>query len=198
MLAAFVVVDRSEIATTIPAMSYTLDATVGGASANSYVTLEEANTIVSEVFAILTALGIDTTGWDAIGSPEDQPKTIALITAAKRIDNLPWVGVPLTTTQAMAWPRQQTDVVPIENANPTIPEDVKWAQVAEACALLLARSDSSRRSEQGIASETFGEKSVTYRQGPAPSTSYSEDARRVAIASGLVQSGFASVAIART
>ena len=59
-------------------MAITLDATVGGANANTYITLDDANAII-EGFV----LSDDNAAWD--GSTTDN-KNRALFTAAQRID----------------------------------------------------------------------------------------------------------------
>ena len=59
-------------------MAITLDATVGGANANTYITLADANTFIEGLM-----LSEDTAAWD--GSSSDN-KNRALFTAAQRID----------------------------------------------------------------------------------------------------------------
>ena len=59
-------------------MAITLDATVGGANANTYITLSDANTFIEGLI-----LSDDTAAWD--GSSTDN-KNRALFTAAQRID----------------------------------------------------------------------------------------------------------------
>ena len=59
-------------------MAITLDATVGGANANTYITLDDANSFIEGL-----VLSDDAAGWD--GSSNDN-KNRALFTAAQRID----------------------------------------------------------------------------------------------------------------
>ena len=59
-------------------MAITLDATFGGANANTYITLSDANTFIEGLI-----LSDDTAAWD--GSSTDN-KNRALFTAAQRID----------------------------------------------------------------------------------------------------------------
>ena len=59
-------------------MAITLDATVGGANANTYITLADANSFIEGLI-----LSDDTAAWD--GSSNDN-KNRALFTAAQRID----------------------------------------------------------------------------------------------------------------
>ena len=78
-------------------MAITIDATVGGASANSYLTLTEANTIVEGLI-----LDDDVTAWD---SSSNDNKNRALYTAAVRVDRERFLGARVTNTQALQWPR---------------------------------------------------------------------------------------------
>ena len=78
-------------------MAISIDATVGGASANSYLTLTEANTIVEGLI-----LDDDVTAWD---SSSNDNKARALYTAAVRVDREWFLGARVTNTQALQWPR---------------------------------------------------------------------------------------------
>ena len=79
-------------------MAITIDATVGGASANSYITLADANSIVEGLVA-----DDEVAAWD--GSSNDN-KNRALYTAAVRVDRERFLGARVTNTQALQWPRQ--------------------------------------------------------------------------------------------
>ena len=79
-------------------MAITIDATVGGAAANSYITLSDANAIVEGLIA-----DDDVAAWD--GSSNDN-KNRALYTATVRIDRERFLGARVTNTQALQWPRQ--------------------------------------------------------------------------------------------
>ena len=78
-------------------MAITLDATVGGASANTYITLDDANAII-EGFVLRD----DNAAWD--NSTTDN-KNRALFTAAQRIDREKFLGSRVSDTQALEWPR---------------------------------------------------------------------------------------------
>src|SRR5690242_1830582 len=71
-----------------------LDATVGGASSNSFGTLTEANTFFAD--------RLYTSTWDAAA---DANKNKALITACFEICQLRFFGEKATSTQALPWPR---------------------------------------------------------------------------------------------
>ena len=78
-------------------MAITITATVGSASANSYITLSDANSIVEGLI-----LDDDVSAWD--GSSTDN-KNRALYTAAQRIDRERFLGARVSDTQALQWPR---------------------------------------------------------------------------------------------
>ena len=78
-------------------MAVTIVATAGSASANSYLTLADANTIIEGLIA-----DDDVAAWD--GSPNDN-KNRALFTATIRIDRERFLGARATDTQALQWPR---------------------------------------------------------------------------------------------
>lgn len=90
----------------------TLDATVGGASSNSYVTQAEAD----DYFASR----LNSSAWDTAN------KDAALITAAYDIDSaFKWVGERTDDIQFMDWPRIYVDDV----ESTEIPFDIKRAQM---------------------------------------------------------------------
>ena len=70
------------------------DSTVGGASANSYVTLEAAE---AYFFGRLSD-----SAWD---EADEATRESALIMATARLDAETFVGSPVTTTQRLQWPR---------------------------------------------------------------------------------------------
>ena len=72
-----------------------LDASVGGAGSNSYITVEAAETY------FLSRLHAD--AWDAADGDDD--KASALIMATARLDAEPYYGCRVTSTQSLVWPR---------------------------------------------------------------------------------------------
>ena len=78
-------------------MAITIDATVGGASANSYLTLNDANDLIDGLIQ-----NDDVTAW---ASATDDQKNRALYTAAQRIDRERFLGARATDTQSLQWPR---------------------------------------------------------------------------------------------
>ena len=78
-------------------MAITIDATVGGANANSYLTLADAQAIVDGFVE-----DADVTAW---ASATTDQKNRALFTATQRLDRERYLGARATDTQALQWPR---------------------------------------------------------------------------------------------
>jgi len=93
-----------------------IDATLGGTSANSYVTLAAANTYFETV--------PDSSTW--VSKTDDQ-KNRALISATRWIDALTFYGNRCTDTQALKWPREEYKVDGIDLSCTLIPEGIKVA-----------------------------------------------------------------------
>lgn len=75
-------------------MPSALITTIGAANANSYVTLVEAETYFDN--------RPDATSWP--DTDEDEQLRV-LLRAAKRLNQLNWLGARAASTQALAWPR---------------------------------------------------------------------------------------------
>jgi hypothetical protein len=78
-------------------MAVSIDATAGGASANSYITLTEANTFVEAMIS-----STDVSKWT---TGTDDTRNRALAAAAQRLDRERFLGAKATDTQSMQWPR---------------------------------------------------------------------------------------------
>lgn len=78
-------------------MAVSIDATAGGASANSYITLSEANTFVEAMIS-----STDVSKWT---TGTDDTRNRALAAAAQRLDRERFLGAKATDTQSMQWPR---------------------------------------------------------------------------------------------
>jgi hypothetical protein len=78
-------------------MAVTIDATAGGANANSYLTLADAQAIIDGMVE-----DADVTAWS---SATDDQKNRALYTATQRLDRERFLGARATDTQALQWPR---------------------------------------------------------------------------------------------
>ena len=78
-------------------MAITITATVGSATANSYVTLAEANSFVEGL-----TQSDDVVAW---GTSTDDEKNRALFSSTRRIDREKFLGAKVSDTQARQWPR---------------------------------------------------------------------------------------------
>ena len=105
-------------------MAAVIDATLGGASANSYVTLADADAYFETV--------PDSTDW---ASKSTDQKNRALISATRWIDVLSFYGKRCSETQALKWPRKEYEVDGIELACTLIPFGIEVATYELARAL---------------------------------------------------------------
>lgn len=112
-------------------MPPTLDATPGGAAANSYVTVVEADAYFSaRLFA------------DKWTGALPDAKTTALLMATARVDQEAYTGEPTTLTQRLKWPLTGVlDDAGRDVDDRTIPRAVKDATCEIALALLTLTSD---------------------------------------------------------
>ena len=105
-------------------MAATIDATIKGENANSYVTLTEAN----DYFDTST----DSSTWT---NKTDDQKKRSLISAARWIDTLVFYGDRCDDGQALKFPRNNYQVDGVELACSKIPNGIKYAQYELARAL---------------------------------------------------------------
>ena len=125
----------------------TLIATPGAPDANSYVTVEEADSYFDE--------RLNASAW-AAASPEDKAR--ALIQATRRLDQEEFEGVPTRPlngtavdqpTQALKWPRQMADTdAGWTYEDDIIPDPVKQATME--LALVYLSSDSDPLADTGL------------------------------------------------
>jgi hypothetical protein len=102
----------------------TIDATIKGANANSYVTLAEADAYFETVPS--------STQWD---NKQDDKKNRALIAATRWIDSFVFFGDRCDHGQALKFPRNNYQVDDVELACTAIPNNIKYAQYELARAL---------------------------------------------------------------
>jgi len=102
----------------------TITATLSSASANSYVTLAEANSYFETV--------PDSSTWT---NKTDDQKNRALIAATRWIDSFVFFGDRCDQNQALKFPRNNYQVDDVELACTTIPNNIKYAQYELARAL---------------------------------------------------------------
>ena len=105
-------------------MAATINATLKSSTANSYVTLAEADTYFETV--------PDSTTWD---NKTDDQKNRSLISATRWIDSLNFYGDRCDNDQALKWPRNNYHVDQVELTCSAIPADIKYATYELARAL---------------------------------------------------------------
>lgn len=132
-------------------MALTIDATVGGANSNSYVTLLEANNYFE------ARLYSDT--WN---NAQDDVKNRALVMATRRIGQETFYGDRATDTQKLPFPRiniGRLDGVELDN---TIPDILKEAQFELAIHLLTVDMSKPSVDTSNIKSVKVGSLAVDY------------------------------------
>ena len=105
-------------------MAATINATIKSETANSYVTLTEANSYFETV--------PDSSTWT---NKTDDQKNRALIAATRWIDSLVFYGDRCDNGQALKFPRNNYKVDDVELACTSIPNNIKYAQYELARAL---------------------------------------------------------------
>ena len=105
-------------------MAATITATLSSATANSYVTLTEANTYFETV--------PDSSTWT---DKTDDQKNRSLIAATRWIDTLNYYGSRCDNGQALKFPRNNYKIDNVELTCTTIPNNIKYAQYELARAL---------------------------------------------------------------
>ena len=123
---------------------------------NTYVTLEEANSILEAVF--------DNEEWKLL---TDEQKKVCLVNAANKINLLAVKGSKLDTEQALIFPRNWETVVN---------DKVKMAQCYEALEICRYNYKREREMNSGIVSRSMESVSVTYaKQANNQKGLYSKD-----------------------
>ena len=97
-------------------MAATINATLSSDTANSYVTLAEANSYFETT--------PDSTQWD---NKTDDNKNRALISATRWIDSLNFYGDRCDNGQALKWPRNNYEVDDVSLTCSVIPAEIKYA-----------------------------------------------------------------------
>ena len=148
-------------------MAVTVDATVGGAEANSYLTVADADDILD--------LRLGTSAWSS-ASTDDKGR--ALIMATRDIDSNRFQGERISSTQVLEFPRTYQ-----REAATEIPRDIQFA-CAEQALWCLQNSATGGRSErqqlraEGVTSYTVGSLSETLSDGISVGGGLSPDSAR--------------------
>jgi len=145
-------------------MAVVIDATLGGANSNSYVTLAEADTFFE------ARLYIDV--WD---DSTDDSKNRALVMATRRIEQETYYGDRETSTQALKFPRINIGYLDGILLDGGIPELLKEAQCE--LALYMLSTDMSKPSvdTSAIQEARVGSIAVKYAVDKNDNTSQSFD-----------------------
>lgn len=139
-------------------MAIVIDATVGGSSSNSYITLAEADAYHES--------HVEAATWNAA---TDAEKDVAIAMATRMFDSeIDWKGSRYTEEQALRWPRVGTfDKDRWYIKEDEIPQDLKNA-VAEQARLLLAGDRAADRETTGISSLEVGSISLKFDKADEP------------------------------
>lgn len=146
-------------------MAVTVVETVGSASANSFVSVAEAD-------AYLEAR-LNSSAWTGT-----EPKKIAVIEATRELTRLMWVGSRTDTTQALSWPRTYAidpdvpapsllgDIAELYFDDDVIPQRVKDATCELALEFLKAGTSdlAAQDAKQNVIQKTIGPISTTYSE----------------------------------
>lgn len=159
-------------------MPIAINATVGSASANSYLTLNDAQAIIDG----LVEDG-DVAAW---ASATTDQKNRALYTATQRLDRERFLGARVTDTQALQWPRtgvRKPDtyintyavgfpfrITTDYYTDTEIPEQIKYAQVVLAVYLNNNKDGMALSGLEDYKSVTIGSLSVTTAGASSPAS----------------------------
>lgn len=142
-------------------MAVVIDATVGGASANSYVTLAEAQAYMDA--------RLNESTWE---SATTDTQNRALVEATRELQPLYWQGTRADSTQALAWPRWfviNPDLPwagTVYYASTVIPQRVKDATCELALQFVKAGTTdvASQDPQQNVIEKTVGPLTTRYSE----------------------------------
>jgi hypothetical protein len=140
-------------------LAVTIDAAVGGASANSFVTLAEA--------AAYLEGRLNASTWETDATTDN--KNRALVEATRELTVLGWKGSRADDTQALSWPRQwavdpDASVPGVFYASTEVPQRVKDATMELAFQFIKSGTTdvAALPSTDGVISKTIDVISTTY------------------------------------
>ncbi len=123
-------------------MAVTIDATIGGASSNSYATLAQADTFHES--------NLYSSDWD---DATDDQKNRGLVMATRMLDDFfDWLGGAVGATQALLWPRIDVpNHFGVEYGSDELPEELIDATAYVAFRLIQESGDPEAASGAGSA-----------------------------------------------
>lgn len=129
-------------------MALVLIATPGAANANTYVALADVTAHAATLVPVPTA-------WTSAG---DDVQRRACVHATRLLDRLPWAGEPVTTTQALAWPRYGVYAPNgVAYATDAIPQPIQHATARLAIWLVQQDEDPESRGDlEGLTALSLG------------------------------------------
>jgi len=141
-------------------MPVVIDATIGGESANSYITLVDAESYFEERMPAAS-------NWLATVSDDD--KNRALVTATRLLDKMVvWDGLAASDTQALLWPRLELyDAKGVEIEDDAIPVEIGYA-VCELADSLLGTDRTDDLTTQGIEGMDVGDIGIKFSSSAPP------------------------------
>lgn len=139
-------------------MPSTLNATIGSASANSYVNDTEVSAYFDDRLNAATWVSAD-----------GDDRTKALLTAVKRLERENWLGSRVDSTQALSWPRSDVEKIDSHSGSgigygyslgelyltTEIPQQVKDAQCELALSLLSGYGQSGGSTVKSFSADGF-------------------------------------------
>lgn len=134
------------------------DLTIGGSTYKSYATVAEADTY----------LAADDVLADAWAGLADARKIRRLVSATRKLDTLPWLGIKAVQGQSTQWPRSELKDAQGDDLDETaVPGPVVDATILMAGNLSIDLSVSEVEDTTPLRSDRVGQKSAAYfYEGP--------------------------------
>lgn len=174
-------------------MALSIDATVGGANANSFVTLADADSYMES--------RLNGSTWD---SAVDDDKNRALVEAQRELSVLGWKGQKASDAQALQWPRQW-----VEDPDASfpgffydtdeVPQRVKDAQMELAFQFIKSGTTdlAALPSTDGVVEKTIDVISTTYAEPSQRARGLARFPRIAALVAPLLTSAGSSFRLVR-
>ena len=155
-----------EVATTPAPMSVTLDATLSGATSNSYLVMATALQIAQNV-----------PGGGDWAAKDEEVRNLSLIQATRWLETIDYGGTRCKATQRLKWPRSGATCDGVTSDCSGIPYQIQEAEVMLAIQYdqnpsSFPGNDSGGSTQTGtyVAEQTLGDLSIKYNAYPAGQT----------------------------